>query len=401
MKKVLSILLSILLVSTLVFTVTSCKKDKDTSEALDRTAVPVTISIEEETDDDGKTYTLTEISLSALAKDYIDNGKLKNLKELFGEHSSTDAQYFTVDDTQEKVIFEIPSDVTHIAANSIVNLSFITDLVVGDNVKEIEKGALVGLSGLESITLPFIGGKVGAVNDGKLFSYIFGTIGGDGLTSVTQNYNGGTESSATNYVPTSLKTVTVTGKVDYTKEDVRYYVNDDNEHVVLGTEEAAPEGKTAYTVTSKSYKDSAVQPYAFYGVTTIETVIFAGEITEIPEYTFYGCAGIKELSFKDTITIIGKYAYANCTSLRVLTLGAVAIEEGAFSGCTSIGRNTATSIGKLDISLVTSFGKDAFAGCTSVTKENLTLKADFESLTEDEQKALKDAFGEDFFEDEE
>lgn len=399
MKKLFSILLSILLVSTLAFSVTACKKTAE--ESVDLNEVPVTITIKTEKEDDETTVTLTEISLSAAAKSFIDDKKIDDLKNLFDSHGTPDTKCFTF--ANGEVTFTIPSNVTHIGANAVSNLSFINHIVVGENVVEIAEGAFPGLSGLKSITLPFVGGKVGAVNSAKLFAYIFGTIGGDGLTSITQTFNEVSTNTASLCVPTSLKKVTITGDVKTTTKTRKYYNNSDNKPVPVAddyadaTIEVNGETYTVYSVTTKDYSESAVQPYAFHGVTTIEEVVFGGEITEIPEYTFYGCAGIKKLDFTgSTITSIGKYAYANCTSLRVLTLGSVVtLAEGAFSGCTSLGKNTETTVNTLAITGVT-LGKDAFAGCSSLTEEKLDV--DFSALSEDEQKALEDAFGEEFFE---
>ena len=391
MKKLLSFLLSMLLVSTLVFSVTACKKNEE-GVVLDETVTPITIKIETELDeDDNEQKVLTEITLSASAKDYVDKRNFTGLKNLLAKHATSDAKWFTVDAENEKVTFEIPSNVTVIASNSVVNLSFITEIIVNDNVTEIEQGAFVGLSGLETITLPFVGGKIGAVNDGKLFAYIFGSIGTDGLTAVTQNYNEGTSSTASLYVPTSLKTVNVTGDVKSTPATETYYVNEDNEHVKLAEGETAPEGATVITVAVESYKESAVQPYAFYGITTVETVNFLGEIEAIPDYTFYGCSALKILEIKETITTIGKYAYAGCSSLRELTLNNVeVIREGAFSNCSSLAKSTEIKAGSLDISGVITIEEGAFVGCSSLNKNKLILG----SHTAEE---LEDAFNEDFF----
>ena len=419
MKKLLSFLLSMLLVSALVFSVTACKKEV-AGVVLDETVTPITIKVETELDDeDVEQKILTEITLSASAKDYIDKRNFTGLKNLLAKHASSDAKWFTVDAEKEKVTFTIPENVTVIASNSVVNLSFITEIIVNDNVTEIEKGAFVGLSGLEEITLPFIGGKVGAVNDGKLFAYIFGSIGTDGLTAVTQNYNEGTESTTSLYVPTSLKTVNVTGKVGLeTSDPILYYINDDNQHVViktvedapmcyyddenvrhiLGEDETAPEGKTAervatYSVASEDYKNSAVQPYAFYGITTVETVNFVNEkIEAIPDYTFYGCTALKVLNFVDSITTIGKYAYSGCSSLREVNFNNVTeVLEGAFSNCTSLGRSTEIAAGGLNISTLETIGEGAFTGCTSLNLAKLTLG-------DHTAESLEDAFDEGFFE---
>lgn len=394
MKKLLSILLSILLVSTLVFSVTACK-DTDESESIDETVTPVTITVKTEKEDGKEINTLTEISLSAAAKSYVDDKDYENLKTLFSNHG---VKGFTIDSANAKVKFEIPSNVTHIATNAVANLTFITDLVVGPNVVEIEKGAFVGLSGLESITLPFVGGKIGAIKEARLFAYIFGSIGGTGLTAVTQTYSDANESTSSLYVPSLLKTVTVTGDVKVTEGTQKHYIKD-GVHYSVDSDYAEPtitvdgEVYNVIAVATKNYSESAIQPYAFHSITTIETVNLSANTTEIPEYAFYGCTGIKTLTFKDGFTI-GKYAFANCTSLRDLTLNAVILGEGAFSGCTALGKATEISLGGLDVSKVTSFGKDAFAGCTSLTKENLVAGAHTEDF-------LADAFDKDFFEEDE
>ena len=404
MKKLLSILLSILLVSTLVFTVTACKNSSE-SESVDESVAPVTITVKSAKEDGVDVNTLTEISLSAAAKSYIDDHNLDGLATLFKTHTDSatteqkvkdDIKWFTIDVANGKVKLEIPATITHIATNAVANLTFITDLVVNNSVVEIEKGAFAGLSGLETITLPFVGSKLGAKNGAKLFAYIFGSVGGEGLTAVTQTYNDGAESTESLYVPTSLKTVTVNGNVTYTEEEIRAY-KDGDDYIPLADGEDVPDGFTEVIISQISYKDSAIQPYAFFGITTVETIIFAGEkVDMIPDNAFNGCTAIKALHFDGEI-VIGRNAYANCTSLKKLTFGetaAVVILEGAFNGCSSLGASTQTTKGGLDLTHVTFIDKDAFQGCTSLRKETLVLGSHTE-------ESLKDAFDKDFFEDEE
>ena len=49
------------------------------------------------------------------------------------------------------------------------------------------------------------------------------------------------------------------------------------------------------------------------------------------------------------------------------------IGEGAFKGCTSLGKSTDYAIGNLDLSNVTKIDESAFDGCTEMT--TLTLNA--------------------------
>lgn len=389
MKKLVRILMSILLVSILSMSVLACNKDGESSTA-DRTVEPMQFSYNLEEDDDGnQTYTLTEFSLSAAAKEFVDDGNWAELAKLFNEYYKVTT--YTAENVRTLTIADTHADlpVTKIAANAITNQSFITELVIPDSVTEIELGAFVGLSSLEKISLPFVGNKKGAVGAGKLFGYIFGSVGGTGLTSVTQNYNEGTsENTATYYVPTSLTTVVVTGEIKAEDVTVNYYINDNDEMVIVNEENSLPEGEEQLSVTFVSYENSALQPFAFYGITTLTSFEF-NSCTAIPDYTFYGCIGFKTLSFADSITAIGKYAFANCTSIRTLSLNKVTdILEGAFSGCTAIGKNSATEQNTVNFVSVSNLGKDAFKGCTSLSKEkvvNLTLAN------------KEDAFDKDFF----
>ena len=385
MKKLLSVLLSIMLVLALTFTVTACK---ETEETLDETVNPVNFVIKSKTVDDVVTHTLTEFSLSAAAKNYVDEKDYEGLKALFAKHAENTKDVAVLEDGLK---LTIPAEVTHIETNALSNLAYVTELVVGSTVEEIKEGAFAGLSSLETITLPYVGGKLGAKNSAKLFGYIFGTVGGDGLTAITQTYNesNGSDSTptATYQVPTSLEKVIITGNVGVETSTVYYYIDDEQNHIEVTVEEGeeAPtevDGKPVYSWTTHSYDNSAIQPYAFHGVTTVKEVVFAEGVTveEIPDYAFYGCTAIKTLNV--TAKVVGKYAFANCTGLRILTLtGVEEIKEGAFSGCTNLGIGTAVANNVLDLSALDfdKIGDDAFSGCTSLKYVTVKVALDDEN----------------------
>lgn len=413
MKKLLSLLFSILLVSCLAFSVTACGDAEESKSGSTEAIAPITYNFKLEEDDDGnKTYTLTDFTLSEEAKEFVDDEDWDGLAKLFNRKVSTEIKGEKTYSSASVRILELPDQwgkegerypVTKIAESALANQVFIKELIVPASVVEIELGAFSGLSSLEKITLPFIGSKLGAKNNAKLFGYVFGTIGGTNLTSITQTYNDGSENNTTAfYIPSSLRTVVITGKVGATAGEVySYYISDDNEMIVVDEEHPAPAGKEDEVFTTEGddrflcYDESALQPYAFHSVSMIETVIFEGEITAIPEYAFYGC-GFKSLDFTDSgIVEIGKNAYANCTSLKYVTFGTVtAIKDNAFNGCTVLGENTKTTVNVLDLSLVTEIGEGAFVG-TSADEDSVVFHAD---VTEDDKKS---AFGEDFIADEE
>ncbi|MBQ7374055.1 MAG: leucine-rich repeat protein [Clostridia bacterium] len=373
MKKLFSVLLSIMLVLALTFSVTACKKGNE--ESFDENVDPVNFVIKSKTVDDVVTHTLTEFSLSAAAKNYVDNEDYDGLKKLFENHAENTKDLTVLEDGLR---LTIPAEVTHIETNALSNLAYVTELVVGSAVEEISEGAFAGLSSLKKITIPFVGGKLGAVDGAKLFGYIFGTVGGDGLTAITQTFNDSNAEDATvtaSYqIPSSLETVVITGDVKQETSTIYYYINDDQQEVEVTVEEGetAPtevDGKPVYSFTNYSYENSAIQPFAFHSVTMIKEVVFAEGVTvdEIPDYAFYGCTGIKTLNV--TAKVVGKYAFANCSSLRLLTLtGVEEVKDGAFSGCTTLGTGTAVSKNKLDLSSLDldNIGDDAFSGCTSL-----------------------------------
>ena len=79
MKKLLSLLLSILLVAGLAVTFTSCGESKDSE-----TADPITYTFKLVKDDDGnKSYTLTSFALSEEAKEFVDEEDWAGLADLF------------------------------------------------------------------------------------------------------------------------------------------------------------------------------------------------------------------------------------------------------------------------------------------------------------------------------
>ena len=389
MKKLFSVLLSIMLVFALTFSITACKKGSD--EDLDENVDPVNFVIKTQTNDDDEiTHTLTEFSLSAAAKKYVDDKDYEGLKELFGRHKENTADVTVLEDGLK---ITIPEKVTHVATNALANLGYLVELEVGNTVKEIKEGAFAGLSSLRSITLPFVGGELGGANAKKLFGYVFGTVGGEGLTAITQTYNNSNAedatATATYQIPSSLETVVITGDVKVDTVTKYYYINDEEEHVEVTVEEGneAPtevDGNTVYSFVDKSYANSAVQPYAFHNVTTIKEVVFAEGVTveEIPDYAFYGCSAIKSLDV--TAKVVGKYAYANCTALRLLTLtGVEEIKEGAFSGCTTLGTGTSVAKNVLDLSALDfdKIGDDAFSGCTAL--KHVTVKATLDDVNKE------------------
>ncbi len=172
----------------------------------------------------------------------------------------------------------------------------VTSIVVPDYVTEISRDAFSGCSSLESITLPFVGGSKSATSasSSTLFGYIFGTSSYTGGTATKQYY---TDSSYTTYyIPTTLKSVTITGgNILYGA----FYNCDSLTGVTIGND-----------VTS-------IGSFAFYYCDSLTSVTIGNGVTSIGDYSFYNCDSLTCVTIPDSVIIIGKSAFPGCDSLTI------------------------------------------------------------------------------------
>ena len=153
----------------------------------------------------------------------------------------------------------------------------LTSVTIPDSVTSIGEGAFSGCSSLESITIPFVGAVAGKTSKDTYqypLGYLFGTESYTGGTKVTQYYYGYSTSSTTSttyYIPSSLRSVTVTG------------------------------GNILYG--------------AFYNCSKITSVTIGDLVTSIGERAFYNCTGLTSVTIPDSVTSIGDNAFSGCYKL--------------------------------------------------------------------------------------
>ena len=227
------------------------------------------------------------------------------------------------------------------------NCDSLTSVVIGDSVTTIGSSAFGGCSSLESITIPFVGAKAGVTASDTYqypFGYIFGTSSYTGGTGVKQYYYGSNTSSTTSttyYIPTSLKSVTVTGgNILY---GAFYYCS---------------------SLTSIEISDSvtSIGSYAFYSCESLTSVVIPDSVTSIGDFAFYYCRSLTSVEIPDSVTLIGSYAFDSCYNLMdvVIPDSVTSIGNYAFACCESL---TSVVIGDS----VTSIGSYAFYYCSSLT----------------------------------
>ena len=285
---------------------------------------------------------------------------------------------------------------------------------IPDSVKSIKEGAFAGCSSLESITIPFVGAKAGVTSSDTYqypFGYIFGTSSYTGGVATEQYYYGYSTSSTTSttyYIPSSLKSVTVTcGNILYgafRNCSGLTSVNIGNNVTSIGNEAFSYcSGLTSVTIGNGV---TSIGDYAFSYCKGLTSVTIGNGVTSIGDYAFYGCGKLIEVYNKSTLSITAgsssngyvayyaKNVYTNEGESKLTTdeNGYVIYTDGdekilvayhgtntelalpsyitkinqyAFSGCTGL---TSVTIGNG----VTSIGNYAFYNCTGLT--SITFK---------------------------
>ena len=292
----------------------------------------------------------------------VSNDKVK----ITGLKPEVQTSYITIPNTISD------KQVDSIADSAFKNKTNIVNLMVSDNVTRIGSGAFSGCSSLESITIPFVGAKAGVTSSDTYqypFGYIFGTSSYDGGVATTQYYYGKSTSSTTYttyYIPSSLKSVTVTGgNILYGAfRNCNWLTSITFGNSVTSISGSAFEGCTALTkITGPSTVVSTAAKQCKSN--SFEVVITSG--TSIDVSAFSGCTGLTNVTIGDSVTSIASHAFFNCTGLKSVTMGnSVAnIYTFAFEGCTGLTSITIPNS-------VTSISKDAFRVCSELQNIYIT-----------------------------
>ena len=234
----------------------------------------------------------------------------------------------------------IGNGVTSIGESAFDGCTGLTSITIPDSVTNISKSAFRNCSSLRNITIPFVGATIDGTSNTH-FGYIFGA------------FSASTNSS---YVPSSLKTVMITGGTSI--DGYAFNGCKELESIAVGN-----------SVTS-------IGERAFYGCTGLMNITLGNNVSSIGERAFNECTGLTSVTIPDRVTSIGYYAFNRCTGLTSITIGngVTSIGERAFSECTGLANIT---IGNSVISI----GEDAFNGCTGLT--NITIPDSVMSIGED------------------
>ena len=246
-------------------------------------------------------------------------------------YPSTDSAQFC---NITSIVFEEASICESIGDYAFYNCKSLTNVTIPDSVTSIGSSAFGGCSALENLTIPFVGSSASATSasSSTLFGYIFGTTSYMGGVATEQYCSSNSSSKIKYYIPSSLKTVTITG--------------------------------------------GSINYGAFYNCSNLTNVIIDGSITSIGGGAFYNCSSLKSATIGDSVTSIGYDAFRNCDSLKeVHTNDIVSWCNISFNGSSANPSYNGASLylnGELVTDLIipntiTEIKSYAFYGCGSLT----------------------------------
>ena len=291
----------------------------------------------------------------------------------------------------------IPDSVTSIGEYAFAHCTSLTSITIPDSVTRIGSSAFYNCSALESITIPFVGATKNGTSNTH-FGYIFGAspyssngdrvpsslktvviTGGtsigkfafDGCTSLTSVTIPESVTSIGNYAfedCTSLTSITIPDSVtsigNYAFEGCSQLI--ETEKGVSYVDGWVIACDTSSTSVSLRTNTKGIADSAFSSCPSIMSITIPSGVASIGENAFYGCSSLESVTFgaNSQLTSIGSNAFYNCTSLTSITIpsGVASIGENAFYGCSSLESVTFGANSQL-----TSIGDYAFYNCTSLT----------------------------------
>ena len=245
----------------------------------------------------------------------------------------------------------IPNSVTTIGDSAFRGCNGLLEANIGNGVQKFGYSVFSGCSKLKTMTIPTIHSSYGSVYP---LGYLFGTGSYTGGSATEQKYGSSTSDKATYYIPTGLKSVTVTGG---NISEGAFYNCENLTNITLG--DAVTGISTNAFYNCKSLTDITIgrgvkyiQSDAFYSCSRLKNVyisdmaawcgisftesggnplsyaeylylnnklvtdlVIPAGIKEIKSYAFRDYNNLASVTIPDSVTKIGKSVFYNCSDL--------------------------------------------------------------------------------------
>ena len=265
----------------------------------------------------------------------------------------------------------------------------VTEVIIKTGVTSIGEHAFAGCSELRSITIPDSATSIGNAAFIECISLTSVMIPGS-ITSIGDEAFNGCR---------GLRSITIPGSV--TSIGRGAFVNCRRLTSVTIPESVTSIGNSTFSsctgLTSVTIPNGVtnIENFAFLDCAGLTSVIIPGSVTSIGESAFERCTGLTSITIPNSVTSIGYFAFRDCTGLTSITIpdSVTSIGNFIFKGCRgltsvtipdsikSIGTAFSGCTGLTSITIpnsVTSIGDYAFSDCTGLT--NITIPSSVTSI---------------------
>jgi uncharacterized repeat protein (TIGR02543 family) len=217
--------------------------------------------------------------------------------------------------------FSFPENTTEIPNRALSNCNYITTIGIPEGLATINNSAFTS-SGVTSIALPDVT---------SIGNYAFQNCGALDYVSLGEDLEIIGTSIFMGCSMLSTLSAPFAGSCQYL---AYYFGGIDHEDTTN-----IPPALESFIVVG-----SNLPSYAFYNCSSLISITFPNDLTEIPDYAFYGCTGITEITLSNNIGSIGNSAFENCTSLITLRINkpadfladVISLASDSLDGCTAL-----------------------------------------------------------------
>ena len=251
-----------------------------------------------------------EIPNSVISIDFSAFSNCYSLKNVIIEDGEEDLSFVNND---AQYFENCPIETLYIGRNigysPFSNMTTLTSVTIGNNVKSIGASAFSGCSSLPSIIIPNSVTVIGSDAFKNCSSLNSVTIGNN-VASIFDNAFSGCSSLPFIVIPNSVTAI-----------GYGVFQNCSNLNTVTIGNSVASIGN-----------------YAFYGCSSLTSIELPNRVTNISGYAFANCSSLTSIDFPNRLTSIGKNAFQNCSDLTSLSIpiSVTSIGNGAFYGCTKL-----------------------------------------------------------------